>query len=210
MAYNTFRFLKSDEVGMIKELYTIDPRNMGVKLTPEEIYNMSMRLANKIDKGFCKVLMMFDENNQPAAMYVGFELVKISGWYIGLTKVKTSASHFSTTAKLLSPGLSYLIEYMESKGYYKFWMAAPESWHNMRNMVMRKYCPTMARYHWFDEMIIPKGQKANVAAFDAIRPVCNWSDILVRMFSLKQEERIKILKNQGHIEYNGTLKNCLA
>ena len=94
---------------------------------------------------------------------------------------------------------------MYTEGYYKFWMGAPEVHHNIRNRVMIKHSKLAHRYQWFDEYIIPKGQKTDIKIYEFNRRICNWSDILVRMFVLKQEYRVELLRKLNSKDYHGTL-----
>jgi len=103
----------------------------------------------------------------------------------------SSARHFAQT--------------LEAEGYYKFWMGAPEQHHNIRNAVMVKQSNLLHRYDWVDELVIPKGERCDVEIFEQNRRTCNWTDILVRMFVLKQEYRIEHMRKQGHINYTGAL-----
>jgi hypothetical protein len=138
-------------------------------------------------------------------MYVGVIMPRIGGWYIVLTKVLESTNHFSKTAPMMVPALELLIFKMESMGYFKFWMSAPEKHHNIRNKIIKKHSVAANRYVWFDEVIAPKGQLTGIAAFDIYRGICDWSDVVVRMFVLKQQHRVEILRTQLHPDYKGTV-----
>lgn len=204
---NTARFITPQELDYIRILFSKDKRSVGVELSDEKIEEKIKLLKDRMEKGIAHITMCFDESNNPVCMYVGFELPRISGWYIGLTKVIESTNHFSKTAQIMAPALELLIKKMESKGYFKFWMTAPEKHHNIRNKIIRKHSDTADRYIWFDETVIESGHPANIAAFDAFRDVCHWSDVVVRMFVLKQEHRIDILKQKNLPDYKGTLNN---
>ena len=105
----------------------------------------------------------------------------------------------------MADALDLLLEKMESKGYYKFWMASPESHHNIRNKIMRKHSKYLARYKWFDEVVIPRGQQSGISSFDSVRRPIDWTDIVVRLFVLDQEHRVNILRTKGFEDYKGTI-----
>lgn len=201
----THRFINKDELFHIKTLFSIDPRSIKVELTESQVDEMIRNLERSINYGIGHVLMTFRNDGSPYGMYAGFELSRIGGWYIGLTKVIKSANHFNTSSKILAPALNELIKFMEDKGYYKFWMSAPERHHNLRNKIMRKNSFMLNRYDWYDEVIIPKGARSKIDAFEIWRGINNLSSIVVRMFSLQQEYRVEILKKQGHDGYVGTI-----
>jgi hypothetical protein len=202
---HTTRFITADEVHLIKTLFSKDKRSVRVELTDEQLDKKIAILKERIQKGITHISMVFDENDSPLCMYVGFELPRIGGWYIGLTKVLESTNHFSKTAPMMVPALELMISKMESKGYFKFWMTAPESLHNIRNKIIKKHSPMANRYFWVDESVAPRGQLTNIEAFDIFRDVCEWSDVVVRMFVLKQEHRVEILKGQNYTDYRGTV-----
>lgn len=202
---NTIRFIKADELYHIRTLFSIDRRSVGVELSEADVDAMIQRLTLRMAEGTVHIPIVFDDAGTPLGMYVGFEVPKIGGWWVGLTKVLEPANHFNQNAPVIAPALNSLISLMEEKGYYKFWMAAPEKHHNIRNRIMRRHSNMLDRYDWFDEDVIPRGQLSNVEAFNMHRAMCNWSDITVRMFVLRQQHRIEIFKQQGHQDYNGTL-----
>jgi hypothetical protein len=202
---NTVRFITSDEVDLIRHLYSIDRRSVGVEFTDEKINNIVKGTRDLIDKNLCCVPMVFNEENIPIGMYLGYKVPRVAGWVVGLTKVLNSTNHFNITAPMLAPALDMLLERMESDGYYKWWMGAPESWHNIRNKIMRRHSPMLDRYTWYDEMVIPRGEWAGVQLYDWYTSKCEWSDITVRMFSLKQKHRVEILRTQPRQDYKGTI-----
>ena len=51
-------------------------------------------------------------------------------------------------------------------------------------------------YDWFDELIIPAGEKSNVPLFEMHRVKVDWTDTLVRLFVLKQEYREVLVKER--------------
>lgn len=202
---NTAKFITIDELHYIKMLFSKDSRSVGVELSEQKIDEMIERLKIRLQAGTAYIAMSFDEDENPLCMYVGTTLPRIGGWFIGLTKVLESTNHFNKTAPIIAQALELLILKMESMGYFKFWMVAPEKHHNIRNKIIKKHSAAANRYVWYDEAIAPKGQLTGIDAFDVYRNICHWSDVLVRMFVLKQEHRIEILKQQNHADYKGTV-----
>ena len=202
---NTVRFIQSDEVDFIRHLYSIDRRSVGIEFDDDKIDRIVNRTRELLKEDLCAVSMVFDESNTPIGMYLGYDIPKVGGWMVGLTKVLQVNNHYNITDPMLAPALNMLIGRMESKGYYKWWMNAPESWHNIRNKIMRRHSYMLDRYDWVDETVIPKGEKSPVALYSAYHSPCNWSDVTIRMFVLRQQYRVDILKQQNHTDYKGTI-----
>lgn len=204
---NTVRFITSDEIDFIRHLYSIDRRSVGVEFDDAKIDKVVAITQNLLLTDACAVPMVFNESNVPIAMYIGYDIPKAGGWMVGLTKVLHSTNHYNTTAPILAPALNMLIDRMENKGYYKWWMGAPESWHNIRNKIMRKHSYMLDRYDWVDETVISRGEKSPVSLYNAFSSPCDWSDIVIRMFVLRQSHRVNILRQQLHSDYKGTVVN---
>jgi hypothetical protein len=202
---NTTRFITENDAHHIKTLYSINTEQVGNVLTTEEVDILIQKLVGYLSRGGVLISMVFDENENPVAMYCGFPFPTINGWFVGLTKNISPESHFNKSAKYMAPGLDLMIEEMEKRGYYKFWMTAPEKHHNIRNMIMKKHSNLLKRYTWFDELVIPKGLRSDVQAWEIYRKLCMWSDVTVRMFVLDQTHRVEILRSQGHQDYKGTI-----
>jgi hypothetical protein len=202
---NTVRFITADEVDFIRHLYSIDRRSVGIEFTDEKIDRIVNGTRNLINQDICAVPMVFDPSGEPIGMYLGYDIPRVGGWFVGLTKVLHSSNHFNITAPMLAPALNMLIERMENKGYYKWWMGAPESWHNIRNKIMRRHSYMLDRYDWVDEDVIPRGQTSPVDLYNAYSSPCDWSDITIRMFSLRQEHRVAHLKQRTTQDYRGTV-----
>ena len=201
----TVRFINSDEIRHIYTMFSIDKSLVGETLTSQEINTIAQGYREAMDLGYMKITMVFDENESPVAMYTARLLPMATGWWVGATKIKEPTNHFNKTAKIMAPGLDLMLENLEAEGYYKFWMGAPEVHHNIRNRVMIKHSKLAHRYQWFDEYLIPKGQKTDIKIYEFNRRICNWSDILVRMFVLKQEYRVELLRKLNSKDYHGTL-----
>lgn len=194
---NTSRFITADEVHpIVTELFSIDKTIVRQHKTEEELDNLKTTWANFVRSGDMLITVVFDETNSPIAMYTARLIPKIAGWWVGATKIKSPSTNFHTSAKIMVPGLELLINEMENRGYYKWWMVAPENHHNIRNTVMKKYSPALNRYDWYDELIIPQGKRSDVPLFEMHRMLVNWTDVLVRMFVLKQEHREVLVKQR--------------
>lgn len=200
---NTARFITEDEMHLVYDIFSIERELVRQKLSEEELANLVALWQGFIKNKEMKISMVFSPDNEPLAMYCARLVPKIGGWWVGATKIKHSATNFHTSAKVMQPALDLLIEDMEKLGYYKWWMVAPENHHNVRNTVMKKYSPALTRYDWFDEKIIPAGKRSDIPLFEMHRVVVHWTDVLVRMFVLKQEFREQLVKEK-HAEY---LKN---
>ena len=203
---NIVRFIEPDEVReIVTEMFSIDNTLIREPVSEEALEVTIKFWMASMHRGELKISVLFDEENSPVAMYTGRMMPVNSGWCVGATKIKKPQSNYYISARLMTPALELMLTHMESLGYYKFWMTAPEMHHNIRNKVIRKVCPMMTRYEWVDEEIIPQNQNSKTALFNLNRRICTWSDAVVRMFYLKQEHRIELLKKTNSKDYNGTL-----
>lgn len=189
----TCKFITHKEIDLVRYLFSVDRSMVGVELSDRELEMRLERIGSRLENKQLEVVIVFDENENPYAMYTGFYMKKIAGWYVGATKIYKSSNHYNQSARVMAPGLDLLISKMEDQGLYKFWMAAPIWQHNIRNKVMVKYSPMLARYDWFDECLIPKNQRSEFEGFESYRYPCDWSDIMMRMFVLRQEYREKLV-----------------
>lgn len=202
---NTVRFITPDEVEYIRHLYSIDRRSVGVEFDDDKITRVINIARNLMTEDLCAVPMVFNDEGTPIGMYLGYDVPRAGGWMVGLTKVLQATNHYNITAPMLAPALNMLIERMESKGYYKWWMGAPESWHNIRNKIMRRHSYMLDRYDWVDETVIPRGEVSPVDLYNFRSSPCHWSDITIRMFVLRQQYRVNHLRKQNHSDYKGTV-----
>lgn len=187
---STIRFINSSELDFVRELFSLDSRLVGEEMGNEELEAMILSWIPLLDSNRMRISMLFSDSGEPLGMYTAVLFPDVRAWWVHATKIKHTQNHFATSAKILLPAGEFLLDELEGMGYYKFWMAAPELHHTIRNTVMKKYSERLRRYDWFDEYIIPKGQKCDaVPAFDVNRRVCTWSDVIVRLFVLKQEFR---------------------
>ena len=203
---NTVRFIEPHEAEeLVREMFSIDKTLIREPVSDVLLTSMIQYWTQFMKEGVFKISMVFDENQSPIAMYTGRLMPVNGGWCVGATKIKNPQANYYISARIMAPALELMLSYMEEKGYYKFWMTAPEHHHNIRNKVIRTVCPMANRYGWIDEAIIPKNQKSPVALYEIHRRVCTWSDVVVRLFYLKQEHRIELLRKQNAKNYNGTL-----
>ena len=203
---NTVRFIEPSELKeLVNEMFSIDRTLIKEPVSAEFLETMIQHWMQFMYREEFKISMVFDKDNSPIAMYTGRLMPVNGGWCVGATKIKNPQSNYYISARTMAPALELILSYMEENGYYKFWMTAPEHHHNIRNRVIRSVCPMANRYGWVDEAIIPKNQKSPVALYESHRRVCTWSDVVVRLFYLKQEHRIELLRKQNAENYNGTL-----
>jgi hypothetical protein len=190
------KFINSNELDLIRILFNKDKKIAEKELTDSEIEFKIDQIKDKIENGILKISIIFDENSNPYAMRSGFYMKKAGAWYLSATKLLHSENHYNITARKIAPGLDLLIEHMESMGYYKFWNAGPARQQDLRTKIMCKYSKLLGRYHWYDECIIPQGQRSDIDAYEVFRNVSNSSDVMIRLFVLKQEEREKLIREK--------------
>jgi len=202
----TTRFITTDEIDpVIKDLFSVDKTITRMEKTEEELTILRNQWKELSEKNQMLIPVVFDSSGQPVAMYSARLIPKIAGWWVGATKIKYPNTNFHTSAKIMVPALELLINKMEELGYYKWWMVAPENHHNIRNSVMRKYSPALQRYDWYDEKLIAKGKRSYVELYEMHRGVVDWTDVLVRIFILKQKHRVEYLRKQSSTDYKGTI-----
>lgn len=200
----TARLLNLDEIDLVKLLFEVDSSIVKKNLDPTELTSLIQFLKEKSSQGIAKVSMTFDENNNPYGVHVGYEIPKINGWIFGLTKVKQSNNHYYKTASAMSASVNLLINHMEQRGYYKFWSHTTQKRHDYRTKIMCKFSENLSRYDHYDELVIPRGELSNVIIWDMYRPIINWSDVLVKMFVLRQEFRVRLIKEKNYVDYVGS------
>jgi hypothetical protein len=185
----TVRFIDRSELNHVRTLFSEDDRLIGEPVAQEYLEDMISTWDMLMEKNEMMITMIFDENNEPIVMYTARLYPNLKSWWVGATKIKAPNNHYNTSARMMVPALELLLDTLESMGYYKFWMGAPEQHHDIRNVVMKKYSERLNRYEWYDEYIIPQGERCDVYVWEHNRRTCTWSDILIRMFVLKQEFR---------------------
>lgn len=199
------RFVAADEIDYVRKIFKLNPNAVGTVMSDEQQNRYLTKVAEKIAEGMAHAAVTF-EDGEPIVVYIGFEFPSIAGWHVGLTKITEKYNHYNKSAPIMADALDLLLEKMESKGYYKFWMTSPESHHNIRNKIMIRHSKYLARYKWFDELVIPAGDKSGVSAFDAVRGVIDWTDVVVRLFILDQQHRVEQLRAKGFKDYKGTIQ----
>jgi hypothetical protein len=190
------RFIDSNELHLIKKLFSKNKLIAEKELSDTEIDLKISQIKDRIDSGLLKISIIFNENQEPYAMRSGFYIKKAGAWYLSATKLIQPENHYNITARNLAPGLDLLINHMESLGYYKFWNAGPERQQDIRTKIMCKYSKMLGCYDWYNECLIPKGKRSDIDAYEVFRNVSNSSDVMIRLFVLKQEEREKLIREQ--------------
>lgn len=192
----TYRLITQDEFHLVKSMFDYDPSLVDVDLTPFAVNEWCQKTIDGIAKGGRVCVMAFDENNEPVAMTIGNEYVNTKSWYKGISKIRKPNNYYTTTARIMGPAEDMLIQHMEDRGNFKYWSATIEGkYHTTRNNILRKYSKMFARYDGFDEMIVPVGQESGLNIWDQNRRPHPHSDILIRLYVLRQEFRIPLVKN---------------
>ncbi len=138
------RFITADEIDYVRTIFKLNPNAVGMVQSEEMQNNYLSRVAEGMKAGLTHAAVTF-ENGEPIVVYIGIEFPSIAGWHVGLTKITEKYNHYNKSAPIMADALDLLLEKMESKGYYKFWMSAPESHHNIRNKIMRRHSKYLAR-----------------------------------------------------------------
>jgi hypothetical protein len=203
------RFLTANEVvDTILYMYSFDKNNVRMPLSDGKIQELAYSYYERVLSNTGSICAILNDAGSIVATYVVIEYPEFAAWRVAGTKVLESTNHYAKTAKILAPGIDAVIEKMESKGYYKWWMIAPEQHHNIRNKIMVKYSKLLGRYEWYDDLVIPANSTVTgVKSFDNYREIIDWSDTVARMFVLRQEHRIKIFRDKNFKDYKGTMLN---
>jgi hypothetical protein len=193
----TYRCISPEEIDVVRAMFDYDASLVDVDLTPSQIDEWCFNTMKGVVAGSRACVVAFDENNEPAAMTIGTEYTQSKAWYKGISKIRKPNNYYPTTARIMGPAEDMLIQYMEDRGNFKYWSATFEGkYHTTRNNILRKHSPMFARYDGFDEMIVPPGQEAGIKIWDMNRRPHPFSDILIRMYVLKQEYRITLVRQQ--------------
>lgn len=191
---NTARFIGSHERDAVMAMFDHDLRLVDEPISPEELPEWIDNLLAGVEEGYRKVAMVFDEDQEPVAMTVGTGYAGIAGWFKGISKIRKPNNHYAITARIMAPAEDLIYEYMEDQGYYKYWSATFEGkYHTLRNNILAKYSRYISRYDGFDEISVPPGCRTPHRLFDLNRRVHPWSDILIRMYVLRQEYRVPLV-----------------
>lgn len=194
---NTVRFIGPNEHHHVKAMFDHDPRLVDEPISQDELPDWIDNLLKGVDEGYRKVAMVFDENQEPVAMTAGTGYIGIAGWFKGISKIRRPNNHYGITARIMAPAEDLIYEYMEGQGYYKYWSATfQDKYHTLRNNILAKYSQYLHRYDGFDEIIVPPGGTTAHRLFDLNRRVHPWSDILIRMYVLRQEYRMPLVEQR--------------
>ena len=203
--YTTRFLLPEDVIDTMTYMYSNDPHNVRMQLSLDNIKELAKKYYEKVVSDTGSICGVFDANDNILATYTAIEYPDFAAWRVAGTKVLESTNHYAKTAKMLAPGIDAVIDKMEEKGYYKWWMISPEQHHNIRNKIMVKYSRLLGRYEWYDDLVIPANSvTTGVKSFDDYREVIDWSDTVSRMFVLRQQHRIEIFRNKKFTNYKGT------
>lgn len=200
------KFLMPDEiVGTVQYIFNQNPKNVRMKLSAEHIKMLAESYREKVERNTGSITAIIIDGI-PRGMYAAIEYPEVGAWRVAGTAVSEYTNHYAHSAKLLAPALDALISNMERKFYFKWWMIAPEQHHNIRNKIMKRYSKMLDRYTWYDELVIPANTTSTgIPAFDNFREVIDWSSTVSRMFVLKQEHRVQMLKELNYPDYTGTI-----
>ena len=186
------RFISIDEMHYVKNMFDHHPDMMGMPMTPEQVDNFVNSTYQRIKDGIGHVAMVFN-GTAPIAMCVGIEFPMIAGWHKSLSKIAVNTNHYAITARMMASAEDLLIEKMENNGYYKFWTHSPIRIQNIRQRYLKKYSSKYARYDYVDEGIIPTNNRTLVGLYDIHRSVNNYTDVISRMYYLRQEYRQELI-----------------
>ena len=198
---NNTRLLRADDIKILRSMFDYNPYSNGIKLSEDDITQWCNNNIEGIKNGYKQVAINMDDNDDPIAMSSGTENPMINGWIQGISMVRYPLGHPLTIEKalphasvILTPAMDLLVEYMESKKYYKFWdTTLHNKILNIGRRFVSKYTTRLNRYDHYDEMIIPAGKLSGVMLWDANRRINPTKDVTVRMYVLRQEYRLPLL-----------------
>lgn len=81
MNNNTVRFVNEFEMDLIKYLFSVDRKMVGVILDDRELEVRLNKIRDRVSKNEMKIAMVFDETGNPYCMTTGFYMKKIGGFY---------------------------------------------------------------------------------------------------------------------------------
>jgi hypothetical protein len=193
---STIKILSPDDdvKHILFDLFKIDKTfNRNLNLTNNEVDQKIEMLLSGIESNKIFVCVQLTDDGKPINLITSSPLTRIQGWVLGLVKISQSTNHFYKTCKIIAPCHDFLISYMESLGYYKFWVMGPDKELEIRWHYMRKVSSVFSRYNSYDEIVIKKGTLSGVAAFDLGRNIDYNNDIVVKLMSLESKVRRQLL-----------------
>ena len=187
------RLLQGNDMDILRSMFDFNNNNNGIKLSDAEITKWCESIMDAVKKSVTQVAVNFDVLGEPMAMVVSHEKSAVNGWMHGLSVIRRPTNHYNKSAPILAPALDLMMNFMESKGYYKYWAINPKAKLDIRYKIMCKYSTTLHRYDSYDEMIIPAGQLSGVLLWDSTRRIHNM-DTNVKLYVLRQEYRLPLIK----------------
>ena len=189
------RLLKEDDIDLLRSMFDFNQLSNGIRLTESQINNWCDNTIFGVKKGTKQVAVNFDDSGNPIAMSMGVEKKNVNGWLQGLTMVRHTANHAVKSIKIITPAMDLLVSHMESKGYYKFWdISLQDKILDLGKSLVARYTEKLNRYDYFDEMIIPAGKLSGIKMWDINRRIHPTKDMTVRLYVLRQEYRLPLLK----------------
>ena len=175
-------------------MFDFNNNHSGIKLSEDEITEWCKTIMVGVKEGTKQVAVNFDDLGNPMALVVGHEKPNINGWMHGLSIIRQPTNHYNKSAPILAPALDLMMNLMESKGYYKYWAISSKAKLDIRYKIMCNYSSTLHRYDSYDEMTIPSGQLSGVKMWDMHRRINPTMDTTVKLYVLRQEYRLPLLK----------------
>lgn len=100
--------------------------------------------------------------------------------------------------------LAEMCTQLEARHFNKFWVHCSDNQFSTLMPLIQENSK-LNRYVWYDEDIVPKGQLSKTPAYNLNRTVNNEETVIIRVFVLRQEERILKFKEKFGELYTGTL-----
>lgn len=187
------RIITADELDFVRDIFKEDPTIEKKPLTNDEIETYISHFRDGIISNQTLISMSFIDE-KPVVMDVVYLYPQTGTCYFSLVKTIKRNVHYKTSAKLMAPAFDILAQRLQEMGYFKVLMTATERNHNIRNLIMSECSEYLGQYDWYDEFVIPQNQISSVLLYDRYRFSTSEQTVVVRMFSLKQEYRKKLLE----------------
>jgi hypothetical protein len=205
----TTKLISVEDLHLVEAVMRSNPRGPeranGELMSDFEIKGTVAHYEQKIKEGVIKIVLLLDDD-KPMAFYSAYILSSVGGWVIHGPRVAEVNNSYITTAKMCAPALDTLLEHMESLMYFKFWQVDARNRHIHRRNLMEKYSKNQGRYDYYNEILIPGGNKTGIVVFDNFAAqYVGTSDRMIRMFVLKQEYRDPLIENYYERNKNETI-----